>query len=248
MKDFVKEYYSTLYVPEKNTPSRNHISVPVSTSQTIDQIVYEYLKQESLINEELGPILIKTQYLKENEFVDTNQLYETLLRTPGERRPVSRQVLENAIKDGVLKGEFGLGETDDEKPVCKYFGNGVYPAVSFDPGEVIIRAETCKSQMKQDKNPEPEPIKIPDNSIDISPRGSDPKEITRLLYSFLVPEGTINYTSGMFLNIAEKFKQFKLTINADDGQMTVQDVENLKETLRQMGAKSDLFTQFNDTQ
>ena len=248
LKDFVKEYYSTLYVPEKNTPSRNHISVPVSTSQTIDQIVYEYLKQESLINEELGPILIKTQYLKENEFVDTNQLYETLLRTPGERRPVSRQVLENAIKDGVLKGEFGLGETDDEKPVCKYFGNGVYPAVSFDPGEVIIRAETCKSQMKQDKNPEPEPIKIPDNSIDISPRGSDPKEITRLLYSFLVPEGTINYTSGMFLNIAEKFKQFKLTINADDGQMTVQDVENLKETLRQMGAKSDLFTQFNDTQ
>ncbi len=255
LKDFVKEYYSTLYIPEKDAPSRNHISVPISTSQTIDQIVYEYLKQESLVNEELGPILIKTQYLKENEFVGTSQLYETMLRTPGERRPVSRQVLENAIKDGVLKKEFGLGEADGEKPISKYFGNGTYPTISFEPGEVVIRAEICMSQMKQKDSEEGEPLEsvyenmVIDSSAGdtLSPKAQGAREITNLNYSFLVPEGTINYTGGMFLNIAEKFKRFTLTIKAMDGRMTAQDVENLKETLRQMGAESDLFTQFNET-
>ena len=144
LKDYVKEYYSTLYIPEKNSPNKNHISVPLSTSQTIDQIVFEYLKQESLINEQLGPTLIKTQYLKENDSIDTNQIYETMLRTPGERRPISKQVLENAIKDGVLKGEFGLGETENKKLVCKYFGNESYPEICFDPGEKIIHARICE--------------------------------------------------------------------------------------------------------
>ena len=102
--------------------------------------------------------------------------------------------------------------------------------------------------MKQDKDPEPTQTNDPDNLGDKLPKDPDSNDITRLNYSFLVPEGTINYTGGMFLNIAEKFKQFKLIINADDGCMTVQDIENLKETLRQMGAKSDLFTQFNETQ
>ena len=73
------------------------------------------------------------------------------------------------------------------------------------------------------------------------------KDITNLNYSFSIPEGTVNYTGGMFLNIAEKFKQFKLTIQADDGKMTRQDIENLKETLRQMDADSDLFDQFDES-
>lgn len=254
LKDFVKEYYSILYIPEKDGPSRNHISVPISTSQTIDQIVYEYLKQESLINEELGPILIRTQYLQENESVGTDQLYETMLRTPGERRPVSRQVLENAIKEGVLKREFGLGETDGGKPLSKYFGNSTYPVVSFDPGEIIISAQTCRSQMIQKDPEELEPLESkhentgPRNHEEYvsSSEARGAEEITNLNYSFLVPEGTINHTGGMFLNIAEKFKRFTLTIKAMDGKMSAQDVENLKETLRQMGAESDLFTQFNE--
>ena len=257
LKDHIKEYYSTLYIPEKNAPTKNHISVPLASSNTIDQIVYDYLKQESLVNEELGPILLKTQYLKNNEHVDTNQLYETMLRTPGERRPVSKQVLENAIKEGVLKCVFGLGELEEEKPICKYFGSKEYPNISFDPGEIIIRAKLCKEQVggeqveeylcdecdyKTSDSSDFEEHKKTHKSIQPT------KEISALNYSFSVPEGTINYTSGMLLNIAEKFKQFKLTINARDGKMTKQDIENLKEALRQMGADSDLFDQFNESE
>ena len=257
LKDFVKEYYSTLYIPEKNSPNRHHISIPLSTSQSIDQIVYEYLKQESLLNEQLGPILIKNQYLKENKFVDTNQLYETMLRTPGERRPITKQVLENAIKDGILRNEFGLGELEDEKPICKYFGNETFPIISFEPGEVLIQAQICKQQSKGEEKEEYEcetcGYKTDDsNELEEHKKSHDStkisKDITSLNYSFSVPEGTINYTSGMFLNIAEKFKQFRLTISATDGKMTKQDIENLKETLRQMSADSDLFDQFYDSE
>ena len=255
LKDYVKEYYSTLYIPDKNGSSKNHISIPLSTSQTIDQIVYEYLKQESYINETLGPILIKNQYLKENEFVDTNQLYETMLRTPGERRPITKQVLENAIKDGVTKGEFGLGEVESGKPISKYFGNEKFPSVSFDPGEIIIQAQICKSQIEPTAPQEYECDSCDFKTTDLDAFSEHKKshittptqkEINSLNYSFSIPEGTINYTSGMFLNIAEKFKQFRLTIKASDGKMSKQDIENLKETLRQMGADSDLFDQFNE--
>lgn len=256
LKDFLKEYYSTIYIPENNSTNKNHISVPLSTSQTIDQIVYEYLKHGDLINEQLGPILIKTKYLKKNDFVDTNQLYETMLRTPGERRPVSKQVLENAIKNGVLQGEFGLGEIENEKPVCKYFGNEIYPNVSLDPGEKIIQTRICKSQIE----PKEKEFKCSECGYETTDnddlgkhkqshrKTSVSTDIASLNYSFSVPEGTINYTSGMFLNIAEKFRQFRLTINANDGKMSKQDIENLKETLRQMGTDSDLFNQFNESE
>jgi len=256
LKDYIKEYYSTIYVPEKNSPVKNHISVPVSSSQTIDQIVYDYLKQESLVNEQLGPILLKTQYLKENQFVDTNVLYETMLRTPGERRPITKQVLENAIREGVTKGEFGLGELDHGQPICKYFGKETYPSISFDPGEIIIQSQICKQQEKPEQKQEFQCDKCEYKTVLLEELEThtrihipveSAKEITNLNYSFSVPEGTINYTSGMFLYIAEKFKQFRLTIAARDGKMTKQDIENLKETLRQMGTDSDLFDQYNES-
>ena len=255
LKDYIKEYYSTLYIPEK-TPTKNHISVPVSSSQTIDQIIYDYLKQESLVNEHLGPTLLKTLYLKENPFVETNTLYETMLRTPGERRPVTRQVLENGIREGVSKNEFGLGELDGGKPICKSFGRDTYPNISFEPGEIIIQAQICKQQAKQEEKEEFQCDKCEYKTTEIEELEIHKKthtitesirEITNLNYSFNVPEGTINYTSGMFLHIAEKFKQFRLTISARDGKMTKQDIENLKETLRQMGADSDLFDQYNES-
>lgn len=255
LRDYVKEYYSTLYVSEENEPRRNHVSVPLSTSQKIDQIIYEYLKQESLINEQLGPFLIKTQYLKKNEYVETTQLYETMLKTPGERRPISRQVLEDAIKEGVLKEEFGLGEIEQEHPTCVYFGSEKYPVVTFESGEVIMRSQMCKSQ----KLPTAEELECNEceyKTINLNDfeehkkshlKSPESNVISSLNYSFSVPEGTVNYTGGMFLNISEKFRRFKLTIQATDGEMTRQDIENLKETLRQMSADSDLFDQFNDT-
>ena len=177
-------------------------------------------------------------------------------RTPGERRQITKQVLENAIRDGITRGEFGLGELENEKPVCKYFGGDAYPSISFDPGEIIIQAQICKQQEKleEKQNFLCDKCEYTTKSIEefeehkkIHVTTEITKEITNLNYSFSVPEGTINYTSGMFLHIAEKFKQFRLTISARDGKMTKQDIENLKETLRQMGADSDLFDQYNES-
>jgi len=95
----------------------------------------------------------------------------------------------------------------------------------------------------------PEPIiHDPDGSEkDSRHTASDTQpRITSLSYEFSVPEGAVNHTGVMFLNIAEKFRRFRLAVTAEDGEMTRQDVENLKEALRQMGAESDLFDQFNE--
>lgn len=247
LKYSIKEYYSTLYVPEKDGPRPARINVPLPPSPTINQVVYKYLKDVSLINEEIGPIRIKTEYLIGNDHVDTSQLYETMLRTPGEKRPVSRDVLVNAINRGVLEGRFGLGDIEDDVPVCRRFKTDC--TASLDPGEVIIKAELCASRTSE-KDGKPEDPPAPPSTGGI--QGGDkptvepdppPRDVPSLHYSFTVPEGTVNSTFNMFLNISNKFRRFRLTVDADDGGMTKQDVENIKETLKQMESESDLLDQ-----
>lgn len=247
LKYSVKEYYSTLYVPKKDGPSGARITVPPPSSLTINQVVYEYLKDTHLINEEIGPIRIKTDYLTGNDHVDTSQLYETMLRAPGEKRPVSRDVLVNAINRGVLEGRFGLGDIEDGAPVCRHFKTAC--AASLDPGEVIIRAELCAPRdSEKDRKPKDPPTPSGTGGVqggDKPPVEPDPpqRDIPSLHYSFTIPEGTVNSTFNMFLNISNKFRRFRLTVDADDGGMTNQDVENIKETLKQMESESDLLDQ-----
>ena len=246
LQDYLKEYYNTLYVLEKGgNTSKIYLSVNPSTNKKLDQIVYDYLKEESLLNEKIGPILLKSQYLKTNKFVEIDKLYESMLSTPGERRPITRQVLEDTIKEGIKNGEFGLGEMNNESPICKHIREDVQH-ISFEPGEIIIQSQICNMD-ESNKKIHSKAIEVSsdtdiikhakiDNSI------TSKNKITILNYSFRVPEGKVNYTSGMLLNIAEKFKNLKLTIQASDGNMSEQDVENLKETLRQMGVTdSSLF-------
>ena len=83
--------------------------------------------------------MIKERYLTQNPYVLTEGLYLSLLRTPGEMRPTSKSVIENAISEGVNKGIFGLGEIENGKAVCKFFKESV---MVFLYGEEIIQEKT----------------------------------------------------------------------------------------------------------
>ena len=97
---------------------------------------------EERIYENIAPIVLRKLYLSEKEYVITEQIYETALRTPGEARPVSKEVLKQSISEGVETGLFGLGELVDEKPICHYFKKT--PSVALTENEILLSEKLCK--------------------------------------------------------------------------------------------------------
>ena len=236
LDDLVKEYYGTLYIPEKEGPSKHHLNIPLGASKGMDEIVYDNLVEDSQINPEIGALFLKNNYLKEQEYVETSNLFESMLRTPGERRPTHRDVVEKAIANGVLNGEFGIGELVNNVPVPKIFKK--QPTISFDSGEIMLRASLCKEEPAAQEEPtavepgtvaEPEPAHPAENSI------------KKLDFDFTVPEGQINNVGQMLLKIASRYDNLKLRVEASDGSMTQHDLDMIKETLIQIRASSSLL-------
>ena len=214
-----------------------------------DSLPLSLLVDESEIHPEMGPLFLKTTYLKDQNYVETSNLYESMLRTPGERRPIDKKVIEHAIMDGVLNGEFGIGELVNGVPVSKFFKKSTQ--VSFESGEIILQASLCeeeseyfcdqcdyKSSSKEELDSHHESHTKP---MDGEPEVPLDDSKTNLNFGFTVPEGQINNISQMLLKIASHYKDLTLKVEADHGKMTKHDLDLIKETLRQIGSHSDLL-------
>lgn len=249
LNDLIKEYYSTLYLPEKEGPVKHHINIPLVANKGIDEIIFDDLVGEDQIHPQLGALFLKNHYLKDHEYVETANLYESMLRTPGERRPIHKTVIESAIIDGVQKGEFGIGELENGVPKLKLFKKP--SQVSFEPGEILLKASLCeedleyvcdkcghKASTNEDLNSHYESHVI---SVGEKTDGTSDDLIKNLNFGFTIPEGQINNISQMLLKIALHYKDLKLKIEASDGKMTKHDLDLIKETLRQIGSYSDLL-------
>ncbi len=249
LDDFIKEYYSTLYIPEKEGPKKHNLNIPLIANKGIDEIIYEDLVEADQIHPQLGAMFLKAHYLKDQKYVETANLYESMLRTPGERRPIHKNVVERAIIDGVSKGEFGIGELENDIPKPKFFKKETQ--VSFEPGEIILQASLCEAEPEYvcsecgHKTTSQEELEE-HSKIHISPEGggkvSPPDDLIHNLdFGFTVPEGQINNVSQMLLKIASHYKDLKLKVEASDGKMTKHDLDLIKETLRQIGSYTDLL-------
>ncbi len=249
LNDLIKDYYSTLYLPEKEGPIKHHFNIPLNANRGIDEIIYEHLVEEDQIHPKLGPSFLKNHYLKDQKYIETSNLYESMLRTPGERRPIHKSVIEQAIMDGVLNGEFGIGELENNIPKSRLFKKSTQ--VSFESGEIILQASLCEEESEYfcdkcgHKASSKEELETHYESH-IKSAGSEGEEppddsIKKLDFGFTVPEGQINNISQMLLKIASHYKDLKLKVEADDGKMTKHDLDLIKETLRQIGSYSDLL-------
>jgi hypothetical protein len=246
LNELIKEYYSILYLPEKEGPVNQHLNIPLIANKGIDEIIYEDLVEKDEIHPKIGPSFLKNYYLKEKKYVETLNLYESMLTTPGERRPIDKKVIEIAIMDGVLTGEFGIGELENDVPISKLFKKSTN--VNFESGEIILQASLCEeepeyfcdkcSHKASSKEELEEHMKSHDGEVPPPPPDG---LIYNLDFGFTVPEGQINNISQMLLKIASHYKDLKLKVEADNGEMTKHDLDLIKETLRQIGSYSDLL-------
>ena len=245
----VKEYYSILYLPEKEGLVKHPMSISFVANKRIDEIIYDNLVEESQIHPQLGALFLKNHYLKDQKYVETSNLYESMLSTPGERRPTGKKVIEDAIIDGVLHGEFGIGELENDIPIPKLFKKTTQ--VYFESKEILLQASLCeeepkylcnkcgcKTSSKEELDSHYEShAESEDKKIEESSDGS----IKNLGFGFTVPEGQINRISPMLLKIAFHYKDLKLKVEASDGKMTKHELDSIKETLRQIDSNSDLL-------
>lgn len=241
----VREYYSVLYVPEKGGLNQNRVRPPLVTDSGIDRIVYDHLIENEEVNRSIGMVTLRARYLEGRKHVETSNLLKTMLSVPGELRPANRDVLKDAIAGGVYGGEFGLGEMQGAAHMVKFFKER--PMVSFEPGEVLIQASLCKvrqekrdgaSGQKDARNESREESDEDYNREEGAGRALPAKQ--ELEFAFDVPEGQVNNVSQMLLNIASHYRKLRLHIAAADGSMSQHDIDMIKETLRQIGAESDL--------
>lgn len=82
------------------------------------------------------------------DYVLIEQLYQSSLKTPGETRPINKAVLEFGISSVVQKGLFGLGELEEDNPVCRYFKEQT--SIAFSGNEVLISESICDQQTKKE--------------------------------------------------------------------------------------------------
>jgi len=242
LRDIVKSCYRIAYAPVKDGLKEINLGIPTyGEVRKLDDWVYERLKYEQEILEKISPIIIQQKYLGDKEFVNVQLIYDSMLKTQGERRLVYPDSLKESISQGVKQGLFGLGELkEDGKSVnCRYYKTDAM--VTLDENQVIIKSIICEAQKETTEelrqlSPKPDVQESSEAEPIMEPiaKGRD-----HLTLEFDVPPGKVSQIMPMMHFLRSKFERLRLTINATKGSISDEEYEKIKEELRQLGIKID---------
>ncbi|MCX7909406.1 MAG: DUF499 domain-containing protein [Ignavibacteria bacterium] len=141
----LRKSYRMLLIPSKDGFKELDLGYPTyGKVMSIPDEVYERLRNEEEILENLHYSVILDKYLRMKDYVETLNIYNSFLQTPGELRIISKEVLVKSIREGVYEGVFGLGKLENNEPVCLYFKKSTDPQLT--EGELIIKKELCVLQ------------------------------------------------------------------------------------------------------
>lgn len=247
LKESICRYYREVSIPDKDKFKEIILGVPIfGEDMTLDQKAYDSLRSNSEILERISPLFLKEKYLIGREYVSIEQVYQATLRTPGESRSINKKVFEDGIINGICIGEFGLGELENDTPICRYFKEEM-PAEVFFGNEIIIDQEICRKQKEERDKIPPYPSGESGEKPTID-EGSKEKEgdtsvtptteqhVREMVYlKFKIPKGRV-YDILRTMNLLQsKFNTLEIELTAKDGSISEQAYENtVKETFRQL--------------
>ncbi len=239
----LRKLYSKIFIPSKNGLKEIDLGIPTFKETWLDNEIYELLRSQSEILERLSPKVILNKYLQGKEYLGSQALYDTFLKTPGEIRLTSKEALIESIKQGVKEKLFGYGDLENEVVVCKYLGEE--PDVYLTENEIIIPTNTCEKQMQEEQAQNStdfhlEEIKHPTSTEEHKAEEdySAPyeQEISRINLKLNVPAGQMstvvrvaNYLKTQFENCS-----IEITITATNGKLKQTEYEDkIMEALKQ---------------
>ena len=244
LKEAIRRLYRTIAVPIKDGTNEIDLGIPTfGEVKALDQEIFEKLRTGGEILEKIAPLVLKEKFLLNRDYVLTDQVYQSSLKTPGETRFFSRAVLEQGISEGVRSGLFGLGELEDDKPVCRFYRDKEMPSVALSGKEIMITEAICKEQRKKEEQEKtsaiyPEGGGKPEPPIAADSKKPAPREqvISKVGIKFEVPKGKVSNIMGTLNYLQSKFNKLEITLKAEDGQLTEQEYEDkIEEAFTQSG-------------
>jgi len=250
----VRRTYRQLFIPARDGLKELDLGIPTyGETRPLDEKVYDKLRLDGEILERIVPLVIKERYLREQEYVLTEQLAQAGLRTPGETRVVSRKAWEQGIAEGAHQGLFGLGALEGDQPVCHYFKEKEKPPVGLAGSEVIIRAEICQAQHEGEaeqppsqapgrveagvREPGPVAVGVGPPRVDTLARpGATGPVLRQLRLQLIVPKGKVSGLMGVMNLLQHRFDRLEIVLSAERGEITQQDYDDkILEAFRQLG-------------
>ncbi|MGC8657285.1 MAG: ATP-binding protein [Thermoplasmata archaeon] len=239
------KYYRKIIVPSKDSPRDIKLDVPTyAVDEKIDDRVYSSLRQEEVIQEKIFSKRIKEKFIKNSGFTKIGQIYDSVLKTPGEIIISSFDALKSGIIEGIKKGDFGIGILNDRgEPVCKEY----YDGMEIDLGDVLINDKICTEQTKNKGSNIPTTNTteglIKPNPQDIEEDHQKDNQINETLTIKLeLPHGKVSYLLGVMNFLQSKFGIMEIEIKVRNGKITKAEYdEKIKEAFAQIGIdfKSD---------
>lgn len=253
-RDSIRDLYRVVLIPSQD--GLKEIDLGMHThgfERTIDGEIYDRLKGEGIILENLAPITLREKYLKDKNYVETKNILDSFYRTPGEIRITSDDVLKKAIIEGVKQGLFGLGILENGNPVCYYFKEGCSP--DFAEGEILIRAELCKPKVEI---VEEKPTKlvteqakklveerkgviervVKEEKVETGEKMPPKGKYSSLYLRISIPHNKLSDIARSLTFIKSKFEELnvKIEISAKNGEIAVSEYEDkIKEAIQMAG-------------
>jgi len=190
----------------------------------------EVLIQPNLIRESITPEEIARDYLKESDAIPTSQPFQYTPQSANEPRPL-RDVWESAIREGVQKGSFGLGDKMGEGLIPLAFMEEA-STITLGDNEVILKASLCTGLIDE---PPPQPDSEPagestgSEGTQPEPPPVPPSEFIRntIRLQITVPSGKMSNMAQLVNSLHAKFENIRIELTTTGGEISESDYEEL---------------------
>ncbi len=237
----IRTLYRIVLIPSKDGFKQIDLGIPTYGADfIIDKEIYDRLKNDGEILENLSALILKEKYLKDRDYVETKNILESFYNTPGEIRIIRDEVLKNAIKEGVRSGLFGAGIIEKGKPVCHHLKKDFSPEIV--EGEIVIKAELCLSapagKVAEEQGKEEFERGLVHREGDLKVPPPALKEYHRINLKLSVPSGKLSDIVKIVNYLKGKFNQvnIKVEISPQNGKIAISDYEDkVREAITQAG-------------
>ena len=194
----------------------------------------EVIIHPDLIRENITSEDILKEYLKENEAISTSQPFKYNPQVTNDPKPL-RDTWEQAIREGIQKGVFGIGEKIGDEVIQHPFKQEP-PAITLDDNEVLIHASLCTGLIAHPPQPDLVPTGNPGG---VMPPKSGPTSAglprKAIGIRFMLPQGKVSNVAPYISQLQASFQNMQIELKASDGEISSDTYEELKEKFLELG-------------
>lgn len=211
---------------------RHFKNAPLGVTLSNDEVII----QPNLIRENITQEDILRDYLMENEAISTSQPFQYDPQSTNDSRPL-RDTWEAAIREGIQKGTFGLGDKLGDELIPRVFMQEP-STIALSDNEVLIQASLCTRVIVEPASSNPpetdENINPPDNEGRVypPPSGESKKAIG---IRFTLPQGKVSDVAPYLNQLQSNFQNMQLELKATNGEIPLEAYEELKEKFEELG-------------